>query len=258
MKNYTLITGGASGLGRDLSNLFAKDKNNLFLVSSNIQNLEKAKQEIEKEYQVEVKVLALDLSNPDNFHLVKEFTDKNEMHIDILVNCAGFGDRCDFVDMDIDRQIKMIELNCNCPLYLMGSYVKDMVAEKRGHIINISSIAGFVPGPFMCTYHASKAFINNISEAIERELKGTGVNVTTVCPGPFDSGFVSKAHNDYTFKKIKPVTSEKIAEITYKAYKKNKSVKIIGFKNKLMIFFSRLVPRKMVVDTSAKQIKEKV
>ena len=256
MNKYTLITGGASGLGYELSKKFAKEGNNLLLVSSNQNNLEKASKELNEKYKVDIKFLALDLSNPQNFKLVKEYTDKNDMFINNLVNCAGFGDRCDFKDMDPDKQVRMIELNCNCPLYLMNVYVKEMLKNNEGHILNISSIAAFFPGPYMTTYHSSKAFLLNLSEGVERELKGTNVKLTTVCPGPFESNFVANAHNDYTFKIMKPLPTQKVAEITYDAFKKNKKVKIIGFKNKLMIFFSRFVSRKMIVNTSAKQIKE--
>lgn len=256
MEKYTLITGASSGLGFELSKLFGLDKNNLLLVSSNKDNLEHAKEQLEKEIDVDIKVLAVDLSNRDNFKQVKEFTDSNDMFINNLVNCAGFGDRTDFVEMDIDKQIKMVELNCNAPMYLMHAYLPAMIEAKEGHILNISSIASFVPGPFMCTYHATKAFLTNLSEGIERELKGTGVKLTTVCPGPFDSGFVGKAGNEYTFSKIKPMSTKKVALVSYKALKKSKSFKVIGFKNKLMMFFTRFVPRKLVTNTSASQIKK--
>ena len=256
MKKFTLITGGASGLGFELAKLFAKDGNNLFLVSSNQSNLDKAKKELLEAYKIEVETLALDLSNPDNFNKVKEYTDKHEMFVSNLVNCAGFGDRTDFIDMDISKQLKMVELNCNAPMYLMHEYLKDMVKAKEGHILNISSIAAFVPGPYMVTYHASKAFLSNLSEGIARELKGTGVKLTIVCPGPFESGFVSKAGNDYTFSKIKPMSATKAAEISYKACMKNKSFLVIGFKNKLMMFLTRFAPRTFVTNTSASQIKK--
>ena len=257
MNKYTLITGASSGLGFELAKLFAKDNNNLLLISSNQVNLDNAKADLLKEFDVEIKTLAVDLSNPDNFKLVKSFTDSNEMFINNLVNCAGFGDRTDFVDMDIDKQLKMVELNCNAPMYLMHEYVKGMIEAKEGHILNISSIAAFVPGPYMSTYHASKAFLTNLSESITRELKGTNVKVTTINPGPFESGFVKKAGNEYTFSKIKPISAEKVASISYKCMKKGKSFKVIGFKNNLMMLLTRFVPRKLVTNTSANQIKNK-
>ena len=257
MKKYTLITGASSGLGLELAKLFGEDDNNLLLVSSSQSNLDNAKAELEKEVHVDIKTLAIDLSDPTNFKKVKEFTDKNEMSILNLVNCAGFGDRTDFKDMDIEKQIKMVELNCNAPMYLMHAYLADMINAKEGHILNISSIAAFVPGPYMSTYHATKAFLTNLSESITRELKGTNVKVTTINPGPFESGFVKKAGNNYTFSKIKPISAQKVAEISYKCMMKGKSFKVIGFKNNLMMLLTRFVPRKLVTNTSANQIKDK-
>ena len=256
MNKYTLITGGASGLGLDLSKLFAKDKNNLLLVSSNQKNLDNAKELLEKEYGVKVEVLALDLTNPDNFRKVKEFTDSKDIFVNNLVNCAGFGECKDFKDMDPDLQVKMVELDCNCPLYLMNVYAKEMLKNNEGKILNISSVAAFFPGPFMSTYHACKAFLLNLSEGVGREFKGTNVSVTSVCPGPFDSGFLSRAGNYYTFSKSKVLPSKKVAEISYKAMQKRKVTKIIGGSFKLLIFFSRFVSRKMIIDSSAKTIKK--
>ena len=257
MEKYALITGASSGLGFELAKLFGKDGNNLLLVSSNQSNLDKAKEELLKEVKVDIKSLAIDLSNPNNFSKVKEYTDSNNMFINNLVNCAGFGDRTDFRDMDINKQLQMVELNCNAPMYLMHEYVNGMIEAKEGHILNISSIAAFVPGPYMCTYHASKAFLTNLSESITRELKGTGVKLTTINPGPFESGFVKKAGNDYTFSKIKPISAQKVAKIAYKCMKKGKTFKVIGFKNRLMMLLTRFVPRKLVTNTSANQIKNK-
>lgn len=257
MKKYSLITGASSGLGFELAKLFAKDNNNLLLVSSSQSNLDKAKDLLLKDFNVDIKTLAVDLSNSDNFKNVKDFTDSNEMFINNLVNCAGFGDRTDFKDMDINKQMKMVELNCNAPMFLMHTYLKDMLKNNDGHILNISSIAAFVPGPYMSTYHASKAFLTNLSESITRELKSSNVKVITINPGPFESGFVKKAGNDYTFSKIKPISALKVAEISYKCLKKGKSFKVIGLKNNLMMLLTRFVPRKLVTNTSANQIKNK-
>ena len=256
MENYTLITGGTSGLGKELALLFGKDGNNLLLVSSNKERLEKTKKELEEKLDVDIKILAVDLSDPSKFHEVTDYTNSNDIFVKNLVNCAGFGDCTDFVDMDIEKQIKMTELNCNALLYLTHEYVKPMLKENCGQILNISSIAAFMPGPYMVTYHATKAYVLLLSEGISRELKGTNVKLTTICPGPFDSNFVKVAHNDYAFSKIKPITSEKVAKISYKAFKKKKYIKIIGGGNKLMVFALRFFPRKFVTNISAKTMKK--
>lgn len=258
MKKFTLITGGASGLGKDLAHLFAKDHNNLLLVSSNQNNLDNAKKELLETYKdIEVLTLKVDLSKPENLKQVSDFTTKEDLFINQLVNCSGFGDSKDFKDMDIERQIKMTELNCTCPLYLAHFYLQDMLKNNEGGIMNIASIAGFMAAPFMCTYHATKAYILLLGEAIDTELKGTNVHLTSICPGPFDSNFVNVANSQYEFNKIKTMTSEKVAKLAYKAYKKEKRISVIGFKNKLLTFAIRFVPRKLVNNIAASIMKEK-
>ena len=256
MSKYALITGGASGLGKDLAELFLKDGINLFLVSSNINNLEAAKKEFSAKYNVDIQILALDLSNPADFPKVKEYSDYHRLEVRYLVNCAGFGELADFKDMDINHQLKMVELDCNCPMYLMSAYINEMLSKDEGDILNIASLASYFPGPHMSTYHACKAFLLNLSEGINRELKHTNVHIATSCPGPFKSVFVDKAHNYHTFTKTKVFTSEKIAEISYNMMKKKKDVLVIGFKNKCSVFFSRFFSRKFITNISAKMIKK--
>jgi short-subunit dehydrogenase len=159
--------------------------------------------------------------------------------------------------MDIEKQIRMNNLNCSTPIFLIKTYLQDMIENKGGNMLNISSIAGFMPGPYMSTYHSSKAYMLYQSEALHIELKKFGINVTAVCPGPFDSDFVKKAHNDYTFKKIKPMTTKKVALLAFKALKKKKMTYIVGFKNKLTCFVTRFFPRKMIASIAAGTMKEK-
>ena len=131
-----------------------------------------------------------------------------------------------------------------------------MLENNEGHIINVASIAGFVPGPYMCTYHACKSYVVLLGEAISYELRKTNVKLLTLCPGPFLSNFVKLAHNDYTFQKIKPISSEAVAKFAYKKSLKGKTLAIVGFKNKLTVFASRFVPRSFVAKTSAKTMKK--
>ena len=131
-----------------------------------------------------------------------------------------------------------------------------MLKHNEGHIINVGSIAGFVPGPYMCTYHACKGYVLLLGEAISYELRKTNVKLLTLCPGPFLSNFVKLAHNDYTFQKIKPISAEEVAKFAYKKSLKGKSLAIVGFKNKLTVFASRFVPRSFVTKTSAKTMKK--
>ena len=158
--------------------------------------------------------------------------------------------------MNIDKQLKMTDVDCNALLYFTRVYLDDMLKNNEGHIINISSIAGFIPGPYMCTYHACKGFVLLLGESISYELRKTNVKLLTLCPGPFESKFVEKAHNDYTFSKIKPMTAESVAKFGYKKSIKGKKLAIVGFKNRFTIFITRFFPRSFVTKISAKNMKK--
>ncbi len=253
---YTLITGAASGLGNSFAKLYAKDKENLILVDINEEKLQKATEELKTiNSEIDILTYVADVSNIDRLkEIVKDIDDKN-LFVSRLINSAGFGDREDFLKMNIDKQIKMTEVNCNALLYLCHAFGTKMAMARNGHIINVSSIAGFIPGPYMCTYHATKGYVYLLSESIAYELKKFDVKVLTLCPGPFNSNFVKEAHNDFTFKKIKPLESSEVALKAYKASKKGKRILITGMKNKLTIFITRLAPRRLITMVSAKNMK---
>lgn len=254
---YTLITGSASGLGKEFAYLYAKDKENLILVDQNALALDDLRKELNQKYpDIDIKLYAIDLSNMNN---IKDFLFailKEDIVVTRLINSAGFGDREDFINMDIEKQIKMSEVNCNALLYLCHYFGKEMAKHKSGHIINVSSIAGFMSGPYMCTYHASKGYVLLLSESIGYELKKYGVKVLTLCPGPFKSNFVKLAHNDYTFKKLKPLEAKDVAKKAYKASRRGKKLLITGVKNKLTVFITRFFPRSLITKVSAKSMKE--
>lgn len=253
----TLITGASSGLGREFSFLYAKDNNSLFLVDINLEGLERLKVELEADYpNINVHILKADLSKLEELEKVKEYCVDNNFFINNLVNSAGFGDRCDFKDMDIIKQINMNNVDCDALLYFTRVFLDDMLKHNEGHIINISSLAGYLPGPYMCTYHACKGYVLLLGESISYELRKTNVKLLTLCPGPFNSNFVKQAHNDYTFSKIKPVDAKYVAEYGYKKSLKGKTLALIGFKNKCTVFATRFLPRSMVTKLSAKTMKK--
>lgn len=252
----TLITGATGGLGKAFAKLYAKAQNNLVLVSTSEEKLKSLKEELEAEFSVQVDYVAADLSEKSECEKVFNFTKEKGLFVNNLVNNAGFGDRTDFKDMDVDLQMKMVAVNCSALLYFTRVYITDMLANNEGHIINVASIAGFVPGPYMCTYHASKAFVLNLGESIAHEIRKTKVKLLSLCPGPFESGFVAKAGNDWTFKKIKPVSAEKVALYGYKQSLKGKRIAVVGFGNKITTFAPRLFSRKFVAAVSAGTLKK--
>lgn len=253
----TLITGAANGLGKSFAKLYAKDNNNLLLIDIDENSLNETINELKNEFpNILIDSLIVDLNKIEELKKVYNYTLEKDYFVNNLVNSAGFGDRCDFIDMDIDKQIAMTNVDCNALLYFTRVFLDNMIKNDEGHIINISSIAGFLPGPYMCTYHACKGYVLLLGEAISYEIRKTNVKLLTLCPGPFMSKFVEKAHNDYTFSKIKPISSDEVAEFGYKKSLKGKSLAIVGFKNRLTILASKFAPRKLVTSSSAKTMKK--
>ena len=253
----TFITGAANGLGKEFAVLYGKDNNNLLLVDIDEVALISVKEELSRMFpNIFIDTIVADLAKEEELKRVYKYTLDKEYFVNNVVNAAGFGDRCDFKDMNIDKQLKMTYVDCNAVLYFTKVFLDEMLKHDEGHIINVASIAAFMPAPYMCTYHACKSYVLLLGESISYESRKTNVKCLTLCPGPFLSEFVSKAHNDYTFKKIKPVTASKVAEFGYKKSLKGKSLAIVGFKNRLTIFAARFAPRKFVTKTSAKTMKK--
>ena len=252
MMKRTFITGATGGLGREFCKLFAADGNDLFLVGTNAEKLSALKAELEREYGVQVDVCAADLSKREEYAKVVEKVKSAGYFINRLVNNAGFGDQCDLKDMNLELQMDMLAVNCGALLYFTQTFIKEMIEKNEGSVLNVGSIASFVPGPYMSTYHATKAFVLSLGEAVAHEVRKSKVRVLTLCPGPFDSGFVGRAGNDYTFSKIKPCPAETVAKYGYKMLKKGKRIAVVGFKNKLTVFAPRFVPRNFTTSVTAK------
>ena len=178
-----LVTGASSGIGRDIAKNLSKKGYDLVLVSRDKQKLEK----VAKEINGNVKIILLDLTDEQSCKDLYE----QEPNIDLLVNNAGFGDCGEFTKTDLDKEIKMIETNVIAYHILMKLYLKDFVKKDSGTILNVASIAGFMPGPLMSTYYATKAYIVRISEGIREELKHrkSNVKISILCPGPVATNF---------------------------------------------------------------------
>jgi short-subunit dehydrogenase len=252
----TLITGATGGLGKAFAKIYAEDKNNLLLVGTSEEKLSALKTELEASFKVDIDYISADFSKIEEMEKVYNYAKEKEYFVNNLVNCAGFGDRTDFKDMDINLQLNLLNVNCASVLYFCRVFLDDMLKNKEGHIINACSLAGFVPGPYMCTYHASKAFVLNLTESIAHEIRHTNVKILALCPGPIISGFVDRAKNQWTFRKIKPFYPDEVALFAYKKSLKGKRVAIKGFVNKLTAFAPRFFTRKFVASVSAKTLKQ--
>ncbi|GGH40039.1 SDR family NAD(P)-dependent oxidoreductase [Mangrovimonas yunxiaonensis] len=251
-----LITGGASGLGYELALLFAKDRYNLVLVDIDADKLRETKQEIESAYHVSAQIMAKDLSLVNiSDEIVSELGDTQ---IDALVNNAGFGAFGAFDEVDWKRQSQMLNLHVLTTTHLTKLLLKGMVKRGSGMILNLSSLAAFQPGPLMSLYYATKGYILSFSEAIANELKGTGVTVTALCPGPTKTSFQEVVASDSSENKItfNMASAKDVAAYGYKAMKKGKAVAIPGGLNKILGTLPRFIPRNMATKI-VRRIQEK-
>lgn len=245
--NYALITGASSGIGFELARIAAQKSINLILVARNGSKLQTMKQEWEKEFSIQVVVFPCDLSKSNAAEEIENMLDQNNLSPDILINNAGFGLFGNFNETDIDKETEMLEVNIVALTQLSKVIYHRMVKKGYGKIMNIASIAGFMPGPLMAVYYASKAYVLSFSQALANEAKGTGVSITVLCPGPTESNFVSNAslESSMLFKSFgKLPLAKEVANYGFESMMKGKTLAIHGTTNRLMIFFSRFIPRK--------------
>lgn len=232
-----LITGASSGIGRDIAREFAKRNYEIVLIARNIEKLEAIKKELIDNYKVKVEYFSVDLSNRVsciNLH-------QKVRNIDILVNNAGLGDFGNFSKTDIEKDLTIIDTNITAMHILTKLYLQDMKEKDSGRILNVASIAGFLPGPLMATYYASKNYVVRLSEAIREELRKekSNVKISILCPGPVRTNFNNVANVKF---EISSLSSEYVAKYTVSKFLKDKFYIIPGFKIKCAKLFSKLVP----------------
>ncbi len=248
MNKTVLITGASGGIGYEFAHIFAEHKYNLVLVARNESRLLEIKEEISTKYGVNVNIFAKDLSVISGIDEIYNSLNNENISINVLINNAGFGEFGFFKDIDWTKEQQMINLNILALTYLTKLFMKDMISAGEGKILNLASTAAFQPGPLMAVYFATKAYVLSFSEAIANELKGTGVTVTALCPGPTESGFAKAASAQETklFKNKRIPSSKEVALFGFNALMKGKTVVIHGLLNKIMAFSIRLTPRKLV------------
>ena len=249
MNKTVLITGASSGIGLELSKLFARNNYNLVIVSQNEENLQKAKGIIHRENtKIEIHAITKDLSKSSAPQEIFEYTFKNSIQVDILVNNAGIQVYGKFQDTNIDDILNLMNVNMFAMTKLTRLFVDGMVKRGDGKILNLGSTGSFQPCPLNAAYCASKSFTLYLSEAMGEELKGTGVTITTLCPGATKTNFAKRAKiEDIKLFRGKLLEPSKVAEIGYKALMKGKSVIITGLSNKILAQSVRFIPRSMVI-----------
>ena len=252
-----LITGASSGIGRDIAFELAKKKYNLIITARNEEKLNEIKKEIEEKYKVSVNVKVQDLSKIEelsNYH--KEIFDEFGM-IDILVNNAGFGLFGKFYETDLEKEISMINTNIT-PLHILTKlFLKDMIKVNEGHILNVASIASFMPaGPLMSTYYATKKYVLSLDQAINKELKvmNSNVKVSTLCPGPVDTNFNNVAGVNFS---LKSQTSKEVARIAVEKMFKGKEIICTSKGVAMAKFFSKILPDNLMTNICYNNQKKK-
>jgi len=245
MKETVLITGASSGIGLELAKCFAADKSNLILVARSTAALEALAADLRREHRIETHVITADLSLPEAATEIFLQTGRAGLAVDVLVNNAGFGLHGSFTELPQARQLEIIQVNIAALVELTGLFLPDMIQRQRGGILNVGSVAGFLPGPNMAVYYASKAFVLSFSEALHEELLGTGICVTNLCPGPTDTNFsqVARSHR-VRETRTRKMSARLVAQIGYKDFRYSKCLSVPGLQNKfLTAVAARLLPR---------------
>ena len=188
-----LITGASGGIGKCFAQKLAAKNTNLIIVARSEDKLNSLAQHLQEQYNIQVEIIAKDLTQPSASREVFDATQAKGLTVDILINNAGFGDYGEFSQTDGDRQIQMLQLNNIALVDLTHKFLPQMRERRSGSIINISSIAAFQPMPYLSVYAASKAFVSSFSEALWAENREFGVRVLVVCPGPTETNFFNEA-----------------------------------------------------------------
>ncbi len=244
---YALVTGASSGIGYELAKLLAKDGKNLVVVARSQDKLEELKTEIENKYGTTVRVLPKDLSDPKVPQEIFSELEKEDINVDVLVNNAGFAVYGKFADTDWEKESEMIEVNITSLTHLTKLFLKKMLENGSGKIMNVASGIAFLPGPLFSIYAASKAYVLHFSEALANEVNGTGVRVVCFCPAATRSLFWERADAEHCRAgKSRLMDSAKAARIGYTALKKGKATAIAGLGQRLGIFSTRFAPRSVL------------
>lgn len=245
-----LITGASSGIGHELAKLFAQNRHNVVLVARSREKLAAVADELQRRHGVQAIPLPADLAQPDAPREIYEALRERGIAVDFLVNNAGFGLYGPFAQTDWPIERDMLQVNVVALTHLTKLLVPEMIRRGAGRILNVASMAAFQPGPLMAVYYATKAYVLSFSEALAAELKGTGVTVTALCPGPVKTNFDRRARLDSSklFKRrFLMADAPTVAAAGYRGMMAGKSLVIPGWPNKLLVQGQRLAPRTLVV-----------
>lgn len=240
-----LVTGASSGIGRDMARYLYELGYDLVITARNKQNLEELKKELEETKSNtktrKIEIILADLSKEEECKKLYQQTKETVGCIDILINNAGFGLFGRFTQTSLDTEMNMIDTNIKAVHILTKLFLQDMLAQKNGHILNVSSIASFLPGPLMTTYYSTKSYVLRFSQSIREELKKqkSNVKISVLCPGPVATNFNNVAKVKFN---LPQTSSEKVAKYAIDKMLKNKFLIMPGINVKLTRFFTKIIP----------------
>lgn len=252
-----LVTGASSGIGRDMARYLNSLEYDLIMIARDKVKLEELKKELNMKNNRIVDVIVKDLSKTEEcISLYNEVKEKYKL-IDIVINNAGFGLCGNFVKTNLETELSMIDTNIKAVHILTKLFLSDMVEKDQGRILNVSSVAGFMPGPLMATYYATKNYVLRLTQSIKEELNKSksNVKVSVLCPGPVNTNFNTVANVKFA---LKGLSSEYVAKYAIDKMLQNKTIITVGWKIKLARFLSKISPDSVVAKVCYHMQKRKI
>jgi short-subunit dehydrogenase len=245
---YTLITGASKGIGRALAEECARRKMNLILVARSAAELDELSQSLQSTHDIKIHTYQADLCRPDAAKGLANFCVRHQYAVNIVINNAGNGFWGKFSELKLEDQMSCVNLNVSAVVSLTHSFLPLLKKQKRGYILNVASIAGFLPMPYFSIYAATKAFVVSFSRGIRHELKKESISVSCLCPGPTETGFVASAGmKDFRFNKNSLfMKSADVAKIGIDGMLRGREIIVPGASNKLSAVMSGAIPKKIL------------
>lgn len=240
-----LVTGASSGIGYELARVLAREGHDVALVARSADQLRDIAADLETDFGIRAVVTPEDLADPESPDRLYARLQEAEFPVEVLVNNAGFGTMGRFWRSDTGSQVDMVQVNVAAVTHLTRLFVAPMVERGSGRILNVASTAAFQPGPYMSVYFATKAYVLSFSEALAEELRGTGVTVTALCPGPTATGFQKRARMERSAVGGRLVTGDAaaVARAGYEGMRRGRRLVLPGWHNRVGAFLPRLFPR---------------
>ncbi len=247
-EKLALITGASGGIGEAFAKLLAAEGYRLVIAARNDDQLNRVAGVLNTKYQASVSPVALDLSDPDAGETLENELKARNFSPDVIINNAGFGKHGHSGDIPIDEQVNMIDLNIRCLSDLTLRFLPAMLERKRGGILNVASLAAFMPGPYMPVYHASKSYVLSFTQALASEYAGSGVTISALCPGIVQTGFQARAGMEglRVLKFVPGPPVDEVAAIGWERFKHGDTIIIPGMINKIIVHTVRFMPRRLV------------